>query len=244
MLNAGQRNVPRPRRTGWPPATAAAFLLLCTLPVTAKPQTAQDGNRLGLTCAKILAMTPEKWSEYYDSKSPGGEAGIDQAYEAYAGCMNERNDAAIARLPRQVGSRLRQYRALCGKFRIDNLELQQAYAGGGTLYGHAEPRGLVDDERLIERLAHVMSRRPSSSGGLAPKADLARIRRRLGTEDPSTAANRKRLAEFSTGSDAHDAYSAVRHDLAALTPLVTTERADAGVLVLKFLDAWSRTYGP
>ena len=201
----------------------------------------QAEDRLGLTCAQVLAMKPDQWAEYYNKKKPGGEAGYDQAYDAYSQCMKRRNDDALAKLPRKSAERLRRYRDLCGKFRVDELELQQAYAGGGTMYTHATVRGQVDDERLIGRLAKLYAQRGSFAVG--GSAGIARLRRRLSGDNPATARNRKRLAEFTLGGQATTAYAAASHDLAALSRLLGAERRDAQRIIIKYLDENSRSFG-
>ena len=167
-----------------------------------------DDFRLGLSCRKILAMKPENWAEYYNKKQPGGEVGYDQAYDAYADCMKERNDQALAKLPRQAAARLRRYRDLCGKFRVAELELHQAYAGGGTMYTHATVRGRIDDEQLVLRLAKLYARPQSTPGSAASTTVLRTV-----------------------GDGAHR------------FGLLETERTDARLLIVKFLDEESRGFG-
>lgn len=217
---------------------AGAWLLGISLS-TASAQKEED--RLGLTCTQVLAMKPDQWAEYYNKKNPGGEAGYDHAYESYAECMKRRNDTALTKLPRLSAGRMRRYRALCGKFRVDNLEFQQAYAGGGTMYTHAMVRGLVEDEELIARLARIYSM--SAPAGHAAGSRLARIKARLATLNPATAANQKKLGEFSAVEQGRTAYRDVRQDIAALEPLLATERPEARRAIVKFLDRASRVFG-
>lgn len=201
----------------------------------------KDEDRLGLTCSQVLAMKPDQWAEYYNKKNPGGEEGYDHAYESYAECMKRRNDTALAKLPRLSADRMRRYRALCGKFRVDNLEFQQAYAGGGTMYAHAMVRGQVEDEELIARLARIYS--TSGPAGHSAGSGLARIKARLAALNPATAANRKKLGEFSAVEQGKTAYRDVRREIAALEPLLAAERPVARRILVKFLDDASHVFG-
>src|SRR5438270_7037466 len=120
------------------------ILFLAALSVLATgPMLAQDsaGDHLGKTCDQILAMKVEDWSELYVQKKQGGEVGYDQAYAIYAECLKKKNEAALARLPGAAARRLQKYRKLCGSFREGALDLEEAYAGGGTIYIHAAVRG-------------------------------------------------------------------------------------------------------
>lgn len=217
---------------------AVAICLCLVVPRTSNAQS--EDNRFGLSCAQVLAMNPEQWAEYCNKKNPGGEAGYDQAYEAYANCMKRRNDTLLAKLLPSSAGRLRKYRALCGKFRVDQLELQQAYAGGGTMYTHATVRGQVEDEELIGRLAKIYSGRTANGHGGA--SSVTKIKNRLSSLNPATPSNRKKLEEFSMSEQANSAYKESRKDFAALEALLVTERPDARRLILKFLDDYSRVF--
>ena len=216
----------------------ALFLLLnCT---SGAARERNDENRLGLSCRKILDMTPEEWAEYHNKKAPGGEVGYDQAYVAYAECMRERTETLLVKLPHRAAERLRKYRKLCSQFRVDDLLLQQAFAGGGTMYTHAASRGEVDDERLIEKLLGVYSRPAPERIARSLGVTLSTVRRRLQSQRPDVASNAKALSELSTSDQAASAYKAVTADLNAISTLLTTERMDAYKVVVKFLDNSSR----
>src|SRR5579864_3518038 len=112
---------------------------ICLLPMVvlvalAAPARAHDDSsdgKLGLSNQKILSMSPDDWAEYSNKKRPGGEAGYDAAYRVYAKCLMERSLPRLHRLNPHVQARIRDYRQICAKFRVDHLYLQQAYAGGG-----------------------------------------------------------------------------------------------------------------
>lgn len=219
------------------------FLLLAVLIVIVSvPVSAQDSSddRLGKTCDQILAMKVEDWSELYVKQKQGGEVGYDQAYEVYAECMKKKNDTAAGKLPATAAQRLQKYRKLCGGFREDALFLEQAYAGGGTMYTHAAARGQVDDEQLIASLLRIYHKpSPGKSAG-SSAAKIAKIRKRITALNPNTARNRKKLAEFSMGDQGKTAYASYRQRLDAIAAILPAERQAARSIVIKFLDDYSK----
>ena len=199
---------------------------------------AQDGHhesRLGLSGTRILAMKPDDWAEYYNKKNPGGEAGYDEAYRTYAECMKERSEPRLGKLDKSVQARVRKYRDLCGKFRVDNLYLQQAYAGGGTMYTHAAERGLVDDEQLVEKLIKRYSDLVGPAGSNRWRTTIATLRSRIKKRDPSKPANRKELAQYSMGEQGETSYKDLLRDLDAIEALLASERPVVRTPIVKFL---------
>jgi hypothetical protein len=199
---------------------------------------AQDNHhesRLGLSTKRILAMKPEAWAEYYNQKNPGGEAGYDEAYRTYAECLKERSEPRLARLYRTVQARVRKYRTLCGKFRVDNLYLQQAYAGGGTLYSHAAERGAVEDEQLVEKLIKRYSDLVGPDRTPNWRTTIRGLRNRIRKQNPAKSQNRKKLAEFNMVEQGETSYKDLLRDLDAIEALLATERPDVRAPVVSFL---------
>lgn len=87
---------------------AILFLLLFIIPATTRAQTRPsskpDSDRLGLTCAKILAMTSQDWVLYFVKKtnqmSVNNNRAILQAIAVYGRCFSARTDALAAMLGR------------------------------------------------------------------------------------------------------------------------------------------------
>ncbi|HLJ57614.1 MAG TPA: hypothetical protein VKT77_21445 [Chthonomonadaceae bacterium] len=223
----------------------AAHSVVCAFvafALAANPARAQHEDQLGLSCDKILAMKPEKWAELHNKRMPNGELGYDDAYRAYAHCWSRRNEGLLARLPRAESERIRKLASTCASFRIDNLELQQAYAGGGTMYTHAQARGTVDDAQLVERLArHYRKHQPT--GHSRRSIAFRRVRARIAEMNPASPSNNKTLAQFSTGERARAAFSALRHEIDDVEKAMNTESYSMRDIVLKFMLASSRAFG-
>lgn len=76
-------------------------------------------------------------------------------------------------------------------------------------------------------------------------ADLfnTRIRKRIVAQNPSTPANRLRLAPYSTLDQAQTSYQTAIRDLTTIAEILRNERADAATTVGTYLNQVSRTSG-
>src|SRR5579862_654057 len=211
-------------------------ILLVALGGAASAYDDQSDGKLGLSNQKILSMSPDDWAEYSNKKRPGGEAGYDEAYRVYAKCLMERSLPRLHRLDNHVQARIRDYRQLCAKFRVDFLYLQEAYAGGGTAYGHAAERGVVYDEQLVETLTKRYSNLVGPAGTKNWRATIDRIRASTRKQNPAISANRKRLREFDMVDQAQTMYRDTLEDLARIEALLNSERPDIRKPILIYLN--------
>jgi hypothetical protein len=217
-----------------------AMVLLVALAAPAGAHDDQSDGKFGLSNQKILSMSPEDWAEYSNKKRPGGEAGYDEAYRVYAKCLMERSLPRLHRLDNHVQARIRDYRQLCAKFRVDHLSLEEAYAGGGTMYGHVAERGVVFDEQLVETLIKRYSNLVGPAGPKNWRATIDRIRANIRKQNPAVSANRKKLQEFDMVDQAQTTYGDTLKDLAGIEELLSSERPDIRKPILTYLTEQGR----
>ncbi len=195
-------------------------------------------DMLGLTCDKILAMKPGSWADYHSKKTgDGSEAEQDTAFEVYGNCYKQRNDAASAKLPSTTSQRINQYRKLYRQYRLASTYLQQAYAGGGTLYTHVARRSVVDDEELVEALIKRYRQgkpvRPVTNKNI--QNQISRLRLQLRQLDPETSKQRSELVEFNTLKQAQSEYADMQKSFNAIIPMLQQERSDTRQVILKYV---------
>jgi hypothetical protein len=193
----------------------------------------------GLTCNKILTMKADSWEQYHYKKTgDGSEQGQDIAYEVYAECHKKRNDAALSKLPQDTAQRIKKYRENYRKFRVASAFLQQAYAGGGTLYAHLARRSAIEDEEMVETLIRLnrQGKPVKQNRNKEIQAKITNLRSQLRQADPAIAKNRQVLSEFSTTDQAKSNYATMKQNFDAIIAMLPKERNDASLLVLKYVD--------
>jgi hypothetical protein len=218
-------------------SASVSLLILFAPAVIAQENLQQD--MAGLTCDKILTMKADSWEEYHSQKTGDrSEQGQDIAYEVYAQCHKKRNDAAAAKLPGTTAQRINKYRQHYQKFRIASAFLQQAYAGGGTLYAHLARRSAIDDEELVEALIRLNRQTAPRKLGVNKDIErkITRLRSQLRQLDPAIAKNRQILSEFSTNNQGKTEYATMKQNFDAIIAMLAKERNDASLLILKYMD--------
>jgi hypothetical protein len=202
-------------------------------------------NMLGLTCDKILAMKPGSWADYHSQKTGNGsEVEQDIAFGVYGECYKRRNDTASAKLPSVMAQRINKYRELYSQYRIASTYLQQAYAGGGTLYSHVARRSIVEDEELVAVLIKLYRQGKPVPTGTNKNIQnrITRLRSQLRQLDPATSNKRGELVEFGTTKQAQSEYAAMQKNFNAIVAMLQKERSDASQVILKYVYASTNAF--
>jgi hypothetical protein len=218
-------------------STSVSLLILFAPTVIAQENPQQD--MAGLTCDKILTMKADSWEAYHSQKTGDrSEQGQDIAYEVYAQCHQKRNDAALTKLSATAAQRINKYRQHYQKFRVASAFLQQAYAGGGTLYVHLARRSAVDDEELIQALIRLNRQTAPAKQSVNKDIErkITRLRSQLRQLDPAIAKNRQILSEFSTTNQGKTEYATMKQNFDAIIAMLPKERNDVSLLILKYVD--------
>lgn len=206
-------------------------------------------GRLGKSCEEILAMSPEQWTSYYmQQKGDSSEASQDAAARVYGACLKERNDEALNDLQAPDRERILKYKELFVQFRQDVIQVQSLYAGGGTMYSHANARAVVADESLFYTLI-LINTRPVDPPNIERRMRIfdliGWIRKRLGENGTITEAERKELA--SRGVAWKDILAVNRRAMTnfdKILPLLPRERQAECVAVLEYYWHWLTAFDP
>lgn len=215
----------------------ASLTALALLAPTVNAQENLDEEKLGLSCNKILGMKYESWTQFYSQKKGGwSEVSEDIAAEVYAECMKQRNDVAIAKLPGNIGQRIKAYRQHSRQYGIASAYLQQAYAGGGTMYTHMARRDAVSNEELVTKLIRLHQSKPARRvNNIQVQNKISQLRVKLRQLDPATPKNRAALAEYSSTSQGQSSFAEMRQSFDQVLAMLPSERSDVSLMVLGFL---------
>ncbi|MCW5312962.1 hypothetical protein GTQ43_03580 [Nostoc sp. KVJ3] len=215
----------------------ASLLLLFASPVIAQENTNSDTT--GLTCNKILAMKKDAWAEYYYKKTGNSSlAATDRASIVYAQCHKKRNDKAMAALPVDLKQSISIYRQLYQQYRVASIDLESAYAGGGTAHGHQLSRTSPLDEEMVEALIRLkrQSKPTNNVKNKEVQVRIDRLRSQVRQLNPAIPKNQEAIPSPSYRNHAVSSYAEMKQSVDSIIPMLLKEREDVSLVILKFMD--------
>jgi hypothetical protein len=215
----------------------ASLTALALLAPSVNAEESLREERLGLNCNKILGMKYQSWTKFYAEKKGGwSELTEDIGSEVYAECMKERNNVALAKLPANIQTRIKAYRQHTRQYSIASLYLQQAYAGGGTMYTHMARRDSVSNEELVKKLIRLNQSAPTKKiNKNQVQNQISQLRAKLRKLDPAISKNRAELVEYSTTNQGQSSYTEMRQSIDKVLAILPNERSDVSLAVINFL---------
>lgn len=225
-------------------ATIGSFLIVASLPLNTFAQENLAAERLGLSCQRILAMKAGKWGEYYTQKKGFSEVDLNIAFNVFADCHRQRNDAASRKLSTNTRQRIQKYRQLYQNYRISSQYLAAAYAGGGTMYSHMANRGIILDEEMVEKIINIHLRQKSAPTGINTNLQnrINQIQKELATNNPKAPQNNAKFFNENSRKLGNQEYNKMQATLKEIVALLKTERRDVSQEILKFVADTTNPY--
>lgn len=111
-------------------------LLLALIPIASWSQEFTDQSRFGKTEADVLAMTHDKWVDWYTSPERGTNSTIGQAEaeRIYCTALTNRNRKKISELPTLQREHFEKTEALMNDLSKSSAFIGQVFTGGGTIW--------------------------------------------------------------------------------------------------------------
>lgn len=119
------------------------------LPILAS---AQAENTYGKTESQILAMGPDRWSAFYESKTSDSTADMAKGAQIFGDIARRRNDGLVKTASPTLRNRVLKLRTLMNDYAGAAIDLGYNFDGGGTIWVPISA-GIETD---IERVLHAI----------------------------------------------------------------------------------------
>ncbi|MDF5706637.1 MAG: hypothetical protein PUP90_02875 [Nostoc sp. S4] len=175
---------------------------------------------------------------YYQKTGNSSLAATDRASETYAECHRKRNNSLLAAFPADLKQRISRYRQLYQQYRIASIDLERAYAGGGTAYGHQLSQTAPLDEEMVEAL--IKLKRQAKQANDVKKKEVQvridRLRSQVRQLNPAIPKNQAAIPYPSYRNHAISNYAKMKQSVDSIVPMLLKEHEDVSLLILKFMD--------